>query len=193
VTLVSHVNLIVACITRTFQRVPYTKGSTNLSCPATFLAKRSCDTRKVKSVSQTESRTGRTVFVRLRENEDLLNAIKARAEQNSIHAGFFFLIGTVKRAVLGYYKEGKYKQIEVAGPLEIVSCMGNLSLREDGELVAHAHIAVADEEGRMFGGHLLPGCPIDATGELILVETPEVKLKRVLEKKLNLYLWHLGE
>lgn len=144
-------------------------------------------------MSQAESRTGRTVFVRLKQDEDLLNAIKEKAEQNGISAGFFFLIGTVKRAVLGFYKESKYKQIEVAGPLEVVSCLGNISIREDGELVAHAHISVADEEGRMFGGHLLPGCPIDATAELVLVETPEAKLKRVLEKKLNLYLWHSGK
>jgi hypothetical protein len=144
-------------------------------------------------MNQAESRTGRTIFIRLRENEDLLNAIKEKAEQNGIRAGFFLLIGTVKRAVLGFYRLGKYKQIEVAGPLEIVSCVGNLSLKEDGELVVHAHIGVADEEGKMFGGHLLPGCPVDATGELVLVETPEAKLERALEKKLNLYLWHLGE
>lgn len=74
-----------------------------------------------------------------------------------------------------------------------MSCIGNLSVKEDGELVAHAHIGVADEEGKMFGGHLLPGCPIDATGELVLVETPEAKLKRALHKKLNLYLWQSGE
>jgi predicted DNA-binding protein with PD1-like motif len=147
----------------------------------------------VKSLSQAESRIGRTIFVRLREDEDLLNAVKEKAKHNDIRAGFFFIIGTVKRAVLGFYKEGKYKQIAVAGPLEIVSCMGNLSLREDGELVAHAHTSVADEKGRVLGGHLLPGCPIDATGELVLIETPEAKLKRVLEKKLNLYLWHLGK
>ena len=144
-------------------------------------------------MSQTESRTGRTIFVRLKENEDLLDAIKEKAKQNSVRAGFFLLIGTVKRAVLGFYKEGRYKEIEVPGPLEIVSCIGNLSLREDGELVAHAHVGVANEEGRIFGGHLLPGCPIDATGELVLIETPEAKLKKVLEKKLNLYLWHLDE
>ena len=146
----------------------------------------------MKTLSQTESRTDRTIFIRLRENEDLLNIIKEKAEQNRIRAGFFLVIGTVKRAVLGFYKEGKYKQIEVAGPLEVVSCLGNISIREDGELVVHAHIGVADEEGKMFGGHLLPGCPIDATGELVLIETPEAKLKRVLEKKLNLYLWHSG-
>jgi predicted DNA-binding protein with PD1-like motif len=169
------------------------KHQPNFGHVATFLAKSRREMGKVKSLSQTESRTSRTIFVRLRENEDLLNSIKEKAEQNGICAGFFFLIGTVKRAILGFYKEGKYKQTQVAGPLEIVSCLGNISIREDGELVAHAHIGVADEEGRMFGGHLLPGCPIDATGELVLIETPEAKLTRVLEKELNLYLWHLGE
>lgn len=148
---------------------------------------------EVKPLDQTESRIGRTVFARLGENEDLLNAIKERAEQNEIRAGFFFLIGTIKRGVVGFYKLGEYKRIMIAGPLEIVSCLGNLSMRDDGELVVHAHIGIADEEGKMFGGHLLPGCLIDATGELVLVETPEAKLRRALEKKLNLYLWHLEE
>jgi hypothetical protein len=139
-------------------------------------------------MSQTASRTGRTVFVRLNENEDLLDAIKEKAKENDIQAGFFFAIGTIKKATMGFYKEGKYKQIEVAGPLEIVSCLGNISIREDGELVPHGHIGVSDEEGRMFGGHLFSGCPIGATGELVLVETPEANLKRALDKSLNLYL-----
>ena len=141
-------------------------------------------------MSQAESRIGRTFFIRLNENEDLLDTIKKKAEQNGIRAGFFFAIGTIKKATMGFYKEGKYKQIEIAGPLEIVSCLGNISIREDGELVAHAHIGVSDEEGRMFGGHLFSGCPIGATGELVLVEAPEAKLKRVLDRNSNLYLLH---
>lgn len=144
-------------------------------------------------MNQTESKTGRTLFIRLDENEDLLNAIKAKAEENQIRTGFFLLIGTVKRAVLGFYKEGNYKQIQLAGPLEIVSCMGNISIREDGELVAHAHIAVGNEAGEVFGGHLLSGCIVDVTGELVLVETPDANLKRAFNKKLNLYLWALGK
>ena len=144
-------------------------------------------------MNQTESKTGKTLFIRLDENEDLLDAIKERAERNRVNTGFFFLIGTVKKAVLGFYKEGNYKPIHVAGPLEIVCCTGNVSKREDGQLVAHAHLVVSNEEGITFGGHLLSGCPIDATGELVLVETPSAKLKRVLDKKRNLYLWSLRE
>jgi predicted DNA-binding protein with PD1-like motif len=59
--------------------------------------------------------------------------------------------------------------------------------------VVHAHIAVSNQEGQVFGGHLLNGCIVDVTGELVLVETPDAKLKRVLQERLNLYLWSLGE
>ncbi|MBX5327460.1 MAG: PPC domain-containing DNA-binding protein [Candidatus Bathyarchaeia archaeon] len=140
-------------------------------------------------MSLVESKVGRTIFARLDENEDALAAIKQRAEQNKIGAGFFFLIGTLKRAVLGFYKDRNYKPIAIGGPLEIVCCAGNVSQKEDGELVVHAHIAVANEQGVAFGGHLLQGCPIDVTGELVLVETPDANLRRVFKEKLNLYLW----
>ena len=144
-------------------------------------------------IRQAKSKIGRTIFARLDENEDLLVAIKERAEQNKIRAGFFFLIGTVKKAVLGFYIDANYKPIQLSGPLEIVSCTGNVSVREDGELMVHAHIAVGNEEGNVFGGHVLPGCFVGVTGELALVETPDAKLRRVFKENLNLYLWSLGE
>ncbi|HML01793.1 MAG TPA: PPC domain-containing DNA-binding protein [Candidatus Bathyarchaeia archaeon] len=144
-------------------------------------------------MSQARSRVGRTIFARLDENEDLLNAIKEIAERNKVRAGFFVLLGTVKKAVLGFYKDANYKPIQLSEPLEIICCIGNVSVREDGELVVHAHIAVGNEEGHVFGGHVLSGCIIGVTGELTLVETPDAKLKRVFKEKLNLYLWSLGE
>lgn len=192
--LVKQVNLIIIHTTRHSIRPPYTKASTKPHrFQQLFSQEPPVSKQKVKEMSQVKSRIGRTIFIRLDENEDLLNAIKEKAEQNKISAGFFFLIGTVKKAVLGFYKEGNYKPIQLSGPLEIVCCTGNISVREDGELVVHAHIAVGNEEGEMFGGHLLPGCIVDVTGELVLVETPDAKLKRAFREKLNLYLWSLGE
>jgi hypothetical protein len=144
-------------------------------------------------MSLAKSKVSRTIFARLDENEDLLNAVKERAEQNKIRAGFFFLIGTVKKAVMGFYKDANYKPIQLSESLEIICCTGNVSVREDGELMVHAHIAVGNEEGHVFGGHVLPGCIIGVTGELTLVETPDAKLRKVFKEKLNLYLWSLGE
>jgi hypothetical protein len=138
-----------------------------------------------------ESKIKRTIFARFFENEDLLETIASTAKQNNINAGFFFLIGTLKKAVLGYYKEGKYVPIEKAGPLEIVSCMGNISVKEETELVVHGHIVVSDSEGNAFGGHVLPGCLVDATAELVLVEVESGALRREFDAQRNLYLWAL--
>jgi len=135
-----------------------------------------------------ESKLGRVIFVRLSENEDLLEAITLRAKNSKIVTGFFILIGVLKKAVVGFYRTGEYQSIEIAGPLEILSCMGSVSIREKEPFV-HAHISIANEKGEAFGGHALPGCIIAVTGELILIEAPDVKLQRKLDEETKLYLW----
>ncbi len=138
-----------------------------------------------------ESKIGRTIFARLTEGEDLLEAITRQTTQSGITAGFFQLIGTLKEAKLGFYRHGEYETIEIPGPLEIVSCLGNVSLKEE-ETIVHAHMAVADETGVVLGGHLLSGCLVSVTSELVLVETPEVRLERKLDEKTRLHLLSSG-
>ena len=140
-----------------------------------------------------ESKIKRAIFARFSEDEDLLEIIAATAKQYNVNSGFFFLIGTLKKAVLGYYKEGKYIPIEKAGPLEIVSCMGNISAKERAELVVHGHIVVSDSKGDTFGGHVLSGCLVDATVEFVLVEVKSGTLRREFDARRNLFLWSLKE
>lgn len=134
-----------------------------------------------------EGKIGRVVFARLSEDEDLLEAITLRAKQTEITSGFFILIGAVKRAKIGFYRQEKYKSIEIAEPLEIASCMGNISVKEQ-ELIVHAHIVLANENGKVFGGHLMPGCIISATGELILIEAADARIQRKFDERTKLYL-----
>jgi len=136
-----------------------------------------------------ESKLGRVIFARLFENEDLLEAISNTARKAGISAGFFILIGTLREAKLGFYREGKYEPIQIDEPVEIVSCMGNISLREEKELVVHAHISVSDEKGQVSGGHALPGCTVAATAELVLVEAVDVRLQKKFDEKTKLFLW----
>jgi len=136
-----------------------------------------------------ESKLGRVIFARLLENEDLLEAISNTAKKTRITAGFFILIGTLKEAKLGFYRQGKYEPIQIDEPVEIVSCMGNISFKEEKDLVVHAHVSVSDEKGQVFGGHVLPGCIVAATAELMLVEAADAKLQREFDEKTNLYLW----
>ncbi len=139
------------------------------------------------------SRIERVIFSKFFEDEDLLEAVASAAKQNNVDSGFFLLIGTLKKAVLGYHKKGKYVPIEKSGPLEIVSSTGNISAKEGGELVVHGHIVVSDSEGNAFGGHILPGCSVDATAELVLIGVENGILRRVFDKKRNLYLWALNK
>ena len=137
-----------------------------------------------------QSRLGKVVFARLFEDEDLLETINLAATQNGINVGFFSLIGTLKKANVGFYREGNYETIDIDGPLEIASCIGNISLKE-GKPFAHAHIVVSNEKGKAMGGHVMPGCVIGVTGELVLVEAADVRLHRKLDKKTQLYLWSM--
>jgi predicted DNA-binding protein with PD1-like motif len=134
-----------------------------------------------------QSKPGRVVFARLYEDEDLLETINLAAEQSNVKTGMFTLIGTLKKAVVGFYRAGKYENIHFDKPLEIVSCAGNISLKE-GKPFAHAHIALSDEEGEVKGGHVMPGCIIGATGELVLIEAADLRLRRELDEKTQLSL-----
>jgi len=135
-----------------------------------------------------EGKIGRIIFSRIFEDEDLLEGIKERVKESNVKAGLLFLIGSLKEAYLGFYKEGEYKRIEVEKPLEIASCIGNVSVKENGELIIHAHMVVSDRSGNSYGGHLLSGCKVAATAELMLIEALEVDLKRKFEDKYKLYL-----
>jgi len=139
-----------------------------------------------------ESKVGKLVFARFFEDEDLLDTITKVAEEAKVSAGVFFLIGTLKKAKMGFLRKGEYETIEMKQQLEIVSCLGNISAKEN-KIFAHAHISVSDDKGRVFGGHAMRGCIIAATGELVLIEAVDIKLLRKFEKKTRLYLWSLDK
>ena len=134
-----------------------------------------------------ESRTGRTIFARFSGGEDLLETITQAAKKAKISAGFFVLIGTLRTAKLGFFNEGKYETIEMNQPLEIVSCLGNISVKE-GNVFAHAHITVSDRSGSVFGGHVMQGCVIGVTGELVLVEAKGIRMHRRFDQQTGLSL-----
>lgn len=139
-----------------------------------------------------EGKVGRILFSRILENEDLIVAVRMRAKENRVNAGFFVLIGSLKNAVVGYYKDGKYEQIRLNGPLEIVSCMGNVAVDENREVIIHSHMVVSNEKGEAFGGHLMDGSYVGVTAELIMVEATDVELQRVFDERAKLKLWKLG-
>ncbi len=139
-----------------------------------------------------KGQVGRIYFFRILEGEDLAEAIKKRVEESSARAGILILIGSLKSAMLGYYREGEYKSILFDGPLEIASCMGNIAVDEKDEIAVHAHLVVSNDKGEAFGGHLMKGCYVGATAELTIIEGVDVNLQRAFDEKTKLNLWKLS-
>jgi len=152
------------------------------------------DTEKVelRASRMLNGQVGRICFSRILENEDLAEAIKKRAEESGVKAGIFILIGSLKNVTMGCYMEGEYKFIQLDGPLEIASCMGNISVDEKDEIVVHSHLVVSNDKGEAFGGHLMKGSYVGATAELVIIEGLNVNLQRVFDEKTRLNLWKLG-
>lgn len=135
---------------------------------------------------------GKILFARLSEGEDLVDSIKQTAQKGGVKSGLILLIGSLKHATLGYYKEGEYKPIPVEGPLEIASCIGNIAEDDKGDTIVHAHLVVSDENGRASGGHMMKNCIVGATAELTIVEATGLGLRRVFDEKTKLKLLTLG-
>lgn len=135
---------------------------------------------------------GKVHFFLLFEDEDLVEAIRERAEKNGINAGILLVIGALKDAVLGYYLKGEYTYIRLDEPLEIASCMGNIALDEDGKVIVHAHIVVSNERGEAFGGHLMQNTHVDPAAELVIIEAEGLKLQRAFDAKTKLKLLQLS-
>ncbi len=62
----------------------------------------------------------------------------------------------------------------LAGPLELLALSGTLS--PDGP---HLHGSVADALGRFSGGHVMTGCVVRTTAEIVLAVLPDWAFARV--------------
>lgn len=100
--------------------------------------------------------------LRLHPGDDLKLGIEAAFAETGAGAGCIVAaVGSLSRAVVR--PAGREDGITFEGDMELVALDGTLS--PDG---AHLHLAVSDAEGRVTGGHLLPGSVVRTTAELVL-------------------------
>jgi predicted DNA-binding protein with PD1-like motif len=117
----------------------------------------------------------RFLAVRLSPGDDLREALSAAFEAEGGTAGFVAAcVGSLSRAALRY--AGREEEAIAEGPFEIVTLSGTFG--PDG---CHLHVAVSDQEGRMTGGHVLPGCMVRTTAEVVLGLTSAVRFGREVD------------
>jgi predicted DNA-binding protein with PD1-like motif len=116
---------------------------------------------KERRVKVYPSEDGKAAFVRLERGSDLLDALNDAAAELGVDAGTVQLIGAVQELVLGYFNQQKkeYERHQFTGGFEIVSGLGNVSLR-DGKPFVHLHLVCAAQDASTIGGHLMEGTTV---------------------------------
>ena len=109
----------------------------------------------------------KTYGVRLKRGQDLRESIEEFCKEEGIKAGVVLSgVGCVIKARLR--DASGVNIVEVDEHMEIVSLMGTVSAKR-----CHLHVSFAKEDLSVIGGHLVDGCIINTTCELVIGELEE--------------------
>ena len=113
-----------------------------------------------------------TFTFRLKAGQDILDEIETVVADKNIEAGCVLsAVGSLTHAALRLANRDYYSEYD--GHFEIVSITGTVSIHG-----SHLHISISDEDGKTIGGHLVSGCKIYTTAEMVLGIFEDVVYKR---------------
>ena len=110
--------------------------------------------------------------LKLQAGEDILLAIEQYAHKHNIGAGYIATgIGSLSR--VSFRKGYERTTVTLEGGFEMISLSGTLST---GGL--HLHMAISDSNFNLKGGHVILGCIVRTTAEIVLVQLDHHELSR---------------
>ena len=114
----------------------------------------------------------KTLPLRLSPGADLRAALSDAVAAQGVEAAFVVAgIGSLREARLRF--AGRDTLQHTVGDLEILTLSGTL-----GAGGAHLHASLSDADGRVFGGHVGPGCIVRTTAEILLAVLDDVRFAR---------------
>lgn len=123
------------------------------------------------------SSKGHYLSLRLRPGQDLRLELSRLCQERQIQAASVITcVGSLERVTLRMANQST--TTEVPGPLEIVSLVGTM-----GQAGLHLHLAVADREGRVIGGHLVDGSAVFTTAEITVVILEDLQFLRTQDSQ----------
>lgn len=126
------------------------------------------------------------VALRLKPQQDLKTELDTFVlTQNLEAACVLTCVGSLTQAVLRFADQTE--STVLADRFEIVSLTGVLSRHG-----SHCHISIAGRDGQAIGGHLLRGCLIYTTAEIVVGVLPNLSFRREYDpasgyRELNIY------
>lgn len=110
--------------------------------------------------------------LRLKPGQDLREELEKFTQTASLRAAYIITcVGSLNHATLRLADQSDGTRFE--GKLEIVSLVGTLT--PDGP---HLHLSVSDTTGKTTGGHLVAGCPVYTTAEIVIGEARDLLFTR---------------
>ena len=113
-----------------------------------------------------------TYALRLKPGQDLKQSIQLFVNEKKLHAAW---IVTCAGSLTNYSIRfaNQQKAASDSGHFEIVGLTGTLS--DNG---SHLHISISDSTGKTIGGHLVEGCIVYTTAEIIIQSSDKLSFKR---------------
>ncbi|MEO0409047.1 MAG: PPC domain-containing DNA-binding protein [Cyanobacteria bacterium P01_A01_bin.135] len=112
------------------------------------------------------------IALRLTPQQDLKAELVRLTKAQSCSAGCILTCtGSLSTATLRF--AGQPVGVRLQGHFEILSLSGTLS--QEG---CHLHLAIADKRGQTYGGHLMEGCLVYTTVELVVGLLPQLQFHR---------------
>ena len=136
---------------------------------------------------------GQKTFVLVFDTDDeVIAELTNFAKEKDLTASSLTAIGAFSGARLGYFdtERKEYEEIPVEEQVEVLSMVGDIAPKEDGEPQVHAHVVLGLSDGATKGGHLLEA-RVRPTLEAVLVESPE-HLQRKWNEEVGLALIDVG-
>jgi len=111
--------------------------------------------------------------IRLLPKQDVQAELTQFAKKHHIKAASILSsVGSLTQVALRYANEKETSQLQ--GHFEVVSLSGTFSSVSG----SHIHLAVSDNKGRTYGGHMMPGNLVYTTLEIVIAEYPQLIFKR---------------
>ncbi len=116
---------------------------------------------------------GKTYALIFDTGDEVRSGLLAFARDKRLGASHFTAIGAFRDVTLGYFdwQKKEYQKIPITEQVEVLSLIGDVAWKENGEPEVHAHVVLGKADGSAWGGHLLEA-HVRPTLEVILVETP---------------------
>lgn len=161
--------VVLLAVLFVFPAVAFGQAGTQTAAPAR-------DEKQNATVERGESDGMRVYALRLRPGQDLRRELEKFTKERGIRAGFVVTaVGSLQKASLRLADQSDATGFE--GKFEIVSLVGTLT--QDG---VHLHASISDGTGRTVGGHLVEGCLVYTTAEIVIGEATGMEFRRETDK-----------